>query len=83
MARRNGDRWHIGAITDWTGRDMEIDLSFLGEGRYRMQYFADGVNADSYAQDFRTGEREVTREDKLNVRLASGGGWAAILTPVK
>ena len=39
-------------------------LSFLGEGRYRMQYFADGVNADSYAQDFRTGEREVTREDK-------------------
>ena len=83
VARRNGDRWYIGAITDWTGRDMEIDLSFLGEGRYRMQYFADGVNADSYAQDFRTGEREVTREDKLNVRLASGGGWAAILTPVK
>ena len=41
------------------------------------------MNADSYAQDFRTGEREVTREDKLNVRLASGGGWAAILTPVK
>lgn len=83
VARRNGDDWYIGAITDWSERTMEIDLSFLGQGRYRMQVFADGVNADRTAQDFRTDEREVTRNNKITIRMAPGGGWAAILTPVQ
>lgn len=83
VARRHGEKWYIGAITDWTGRDLEIDLSFLGEGRYRMESFEDGVNADVYAQDFRTAVRTVTRAERLSIHLASGGGWAAILTPEK
>ena len=83
VARRNGGKWYIGAITDWSDRTLELDLGFLGEGHYRMQMLEDGVNADSYAQDFRVGERDVTRNDKITVRMAPGGGWAAILTPVK
>ena len=83
VARRHSEKWYIGAITDWTGRDLEIDLSFLGEGRYRMESFEDGVNADVYAQDFRTAVRTVTRAERLSIHLASGGGWAAILTPEK
>jgi alpha-glucosidase len=83
VARRNGEGWYIGAITDWTGRDMEVSLDFLGEGRYTMRSFEDGVNAGSYASDFRVAEREVSRGDKITMRLAPGGGWAAILTPVK
>lgn len=83
VARRNGGKWYIGAITDWSDRTLELDLGFLGEGSYRMQMLEDGVNADSYAQDFRIGERDVTRNDKITVRMAPGGGWTAILTPVK
>lgn len=82
-ARRNGDDWYIGAITDRTARTLEIDLGFLAEGRYRMQIMEDGENADRYAQDFRTAEREVTRNDKITAHMAPGGGWAAILKPVK
>ena len=48
-----------------------------------MQSFEDGVNADVYAQDFRTAERTVSRNDRITIHLASGGGWAAILTPEK
>jgi alpha-glucosidase len=80
VARRNGDKWYIGAITDWTGREMELDLSFLDEGNYTMEFFEDGVNADTYAADFRTGTREVSAGDKITVSLAPGGGWAAIST---
>ncbi|WP_288238260.1 glycoside hydrolase family 97 C-terminal domain-containing protein, partial [uncultured Alistipes sp.] len=83
VARRNGGKWYIGAITDWSDRTLELDLGFLGEGRYRMLMLEDGVNADSYAQDFHVGKRDVTRNDKITVRMAPGGGWAAILTPVK
>jgi lysophospholipase L1-like esterase len=83
VARRNGENWYIGAITDWTGREMELDLGFLGEGPYSMTVLEDGVNANTYAADFRVSEREVSRTGNLTINLASGGGWAAVLTPVR
>lgn len=83
VARRNGEQWYVGAITDWTARTLEADLKFLGEGRYRMRVFADGVNADRIAQDFRTEIREVTRDEKISLPMAPGGGWAAIIEPIK
>lgn len=32
IARRQGDTWYVGGMTDWSARDMEIDLSFLPKG---------------------------------------------------
>ena len=47
MARRNGNSWYVAAVTDWTSRDMKLDLSFLPKGKkYKMEVFRDGVNAD-------------------------------------
>src|SRR5271169_181811 len=37
VARRNGRDWYIGAMTDWTARNLEIDLSFLPEGNFTME----------------------------------------------
>lgn len=83
VARRNGDDWYVGAITDWTDRTLEADLSFLGEGRYRMTVFEDGVNADRVAEDFRMRECEVSRGDKISLKMAPGGGWAAVIRPIR
>ena len=47
-----GDQGRTGlleALTDWSARDMDLDLSFLGEGDYVMDIFEDGINADRYA----------------------------------
>ena len=33
----NGD-WYIGAMTDWTARDLQLDLSFLGHGNFKHGY---------------------------------------------
>ena len=41
-------------MTDWNARDIDIDLSFLGEGEWVMEIFRDGVNADRAAKDFKT-----------------------------
>ena len=46
IARRNGNKWCVGAMTNWDTRDLEIPLSFLGQGDYEAQVFADGANAD-------------------------------------
>lgn len=77
VARRNGHDWYVGAMTDWTPRDLEIDLSFLPEGSFTMEAYQDGVNADRYASDYKKTTTKVDRTTKLKLQLASGGGWAA------
>jgi alpha-glucosidase len=77
IARRKGTTWYAGAMSNWDAREMNIDLSFLGEGNYKATVFEDGVNADKDATDYKRTVISVTSKDKLPVKLASGGGWAA------
>ena len=77
VARRNGRDWYIGAMSDWTPRNVDIDLSFLPEGNFTMEAYQDGVNADRNASDYKKITTQVTKATKLKLPLASGGGWAA------
>jgi alpha-glucosidase len=77
VARRNGSDWYVGAMTNWTGRELEIDFSFLPEGNFQMDAYQDGENADRMASDYKLVRTQVTRTTKLKIKLAPGGGWAA------
>lgn len=77
LARRKGTDWYAGGMTNWTARDLQIDLSFLGSGNYEMELFQDGMNADRDATDYLKVTRQVQASDKLMLHLAPGGGWAA------
>jgi len=79
VARRNGHDWYVGAMTDWTPRELEIDFSFLPDGNFQMESFEDGVNADRMASDYKMTRTQVNKTTKLKVKLAPGGGWAARL----
>jgi alpha-glucosidase len=81
LARRNGRDWYVGAMTDWTPRDLEVDLSFLPEGNFMMDAYQDGVNADRYASDYKKTTTPVSKTTKLKIHLAPGGGWAARIHP--
>lgn len=78
VARRaaNGD-WYVGAMTDWTGRSLSLDFSFLPTGNYQMEIFQDGINADRNAMDYKKVTRSIRAGEKLTIQLAPGGGWAA------
>ena len=80
VAREKDGVWYVGAMTDWTARDMEIDFSFLEEGTYHADVFADGVNADRAAEDYKHSSLKLESGDKVQVHMAPGGGWTAILT---
>jgi len=80
VARRNGNDWYVGAMTDWTARDFDIDLSFLGTGRFQLTSFADGPNADRYGSDYKKTVQTVDKNSKLKIHMMGGGGWAARLT---
>ncbi len=77
LAKKKGDSWFVGAMTNWDPRDLTIDLSFLGEGDYRAVIFKDGINADRQGSDYKKELLSVKKGDTLQVHLAPGGGWAA------
>ncbi|MCB0550856.1 MAG: glycoside hydrolase family 97 protein [Phaeodactylibacter sp.] len=80
LARRKGDKWYLGAMADWDPRELELSLSFLGEGPYIMEVYKDGANADRFAEDYEKETLAVDRNSKITVKMAPGGGWAAILS---
>ena len=77
VARKKGDVWYVGAMTDWNECDLELDLSFLGSGDYTMELFRDGVNADRHAEDYKKETKTVNASDDLSIHMAPGGGWVA------
>lgn len=78
-ARRKGDDWFIGGLTDWNAREISVDLSFLGDGIYEMTLLRDGVNANRKASDFKLVVKDVRASDNIALTLTSGGGFAARL----
>tara|TARA_R110002050_G_scaffold202806_1_gene338032 strand:- start:30367 stop:32325 length:1959 start_codon:yes stop_codon:yes gene_type:complete len=80
IARKKGENWFLGAMTDWDERTLELDLSFLDNSTYSMEIFKDGMNANTYAEDYKKETIEVTKTSKISAKLAKGGGWSAIIT---
>ena len=79
MARRKGSTWYIAAMTNWQPRDITIRLDMLSEGTHQAEIFADGVNADRDATDYAKTKKAISRGELLQLKLASGGGWSAII----
>ena len=78
VARRKGDAWYVGALTDWSARELTLDLSFAGAGR-KMEIFQDGVNAGRSAQDYKREEAVLPADGKFTCKMAPGGGWVAVI----
>lgn len=79
VARRSGDNWFLGAMTNWEPRKTKLSLDFLPAGRYQLEVWRDGVNADRNGQDFAHTTQSVSSSDTLTLDLAPGGGWVGWL----
>jgi alpha-glucosidase len=80
VARRSGTTWYVGAMTNWSARDLEVPLSFLGVGAWEADIYKDGPNADRAAVDYAREKRAVGSSDRLRIHLAPGGGFVMRLT---
>ena len=83
VARRRGNEWFVGSITDWDARELDVPLSFLGSGSYDAEIYADGPNAGVQPKDSVMEKRRVNAQTVLKVKLARGGGSAMRIIPVK
>jgi alpha-glucosidase len=77
IARRRGREWYVGAMTDWSARELDVDFSFLPQGTFSMDVFEDGPNATRHASDYRKSTSQITKAMRLKIKLAEGGGWVA------
>ena len=73
LARRKGRDWYVGAMTNESGRTVELPLDFLGTGRFEATAWTDGVSPRDVKVERLTlaGQRRP-----VTLRLAPSGGAA-------
>ena len=77
IARRHGQDWYIGGMTD-EARDVTFTLDFLTEGKnYEALVFSDNTQTEMNREI-----RNVNKANKLSFALLPRGGFAVKITPV-
>ena len=82
IARRNGSRWFLGALTDRNPRDITVKLDFLKKGPWRLKLWHDAPDSDTNGEHLVIEERVVKSSDTLTLHLARAGGAVACLEPL-
>ena len=81
IARRSGDEWFLGCLTDWDSRDLEVPLDFLRDGRTVAEIYADAPDAREQPTHTVIEKKDVSPTTKLKLHLAPGGGAAVRFHP--
>jgi alpha-glucosidase len=81
MVRRKGNQWFLGSMTSWTARELDVPLTFLGDGTYTAEIYEDADDADKYPKNARVLKKTVTAKSTLHLKLAPGGGYAVQFVP--
>ena len=83
IARRHGDEWYLGSLTNWVSREPSISLGFLGQGVYDAEIYEDAPDAAQNPKHVFIRQQHVRSNDSLVLHLASGGGCAIRFVPAK
>lgn len=80
MAKRKDRNWYIGAMTNWTPRELTLSFSFLpSRTTYKADVYTDTPSSDLDAERYEHKVISVNQQTKLDLRLASGGGAVVYL----
>ena len=76
IARRSGNRWFLGSMTNSTPRELDVALDFLESGQYQVRVFRDADESAEYPDRLEEETRAVHSGDKFRMKLAPAGGSA-------
>lgn len=80
-ARRKGDEWFVGTITNNDARTLTIDCSFLPKGKtFTATIYSDDASAPT-ATKVKVEQRKITTATVLKVKLQASGGQAIHIKP--
>jgi alpha-glucosidase len=77
VARRSGETWYVGAMTNEQSRTAAIPLAFLGEGKFQADIWQDGGTAN----DVEHVVKLISNRDVLQIHMSAGGGAAIAIKP--
>ena len=83
IARKKGDDWFAGAITNHSARNISFSLAFLGDGKYEAEIYSDADDVNINPNHLKKENRIVSKDDSLSIHLAAGGGMAIHLKKIK
>ncbi len=78
--------WYVGCTADENGHETKLALDFLTPGKkYEATIYADAKDAswDKNPQAYTITKKKVTNKTKLNLKAASGGGFAISIKEIK
>lgn len=79
LARRKGSAWYLGGITNWTAREIEVPLDFLGGKPAEITIWRDTNEAAEKPNELIKEERISLEPKSLRARLGEGGGFVAVI----
>ncbi len=80
IARQKDGIWYVAGMTNWEARTVDVDFSFLKNGKYKAQIFQDGINADRIGNDYALVEKTIDGGGKHTLHMAPGGGFVMIIS---
>jgi len=83
LAKRDGERWFIGVLNNSQQRDLTLDTSFLPQGNYQIEYWADGKKADKEPTQLVHKTGTIKGGTPLKIRMANAGGYTCIISRIK
>jgi alpha-glucosidase len=83
VARRSGKDWYVGTLTNWDPLSVQIPLSFLGDGKYEAEIYADAPDSATEATHTVLTREPVDKTTVLGIQMVSGGGNAMWIHPVE
>lgn len=82
VARRKGEEWFVGSITNNEARALSVSLDFLPEGKnYIAEIYTDGDKSVKTRTKVKVSTYRVNNKMKLNFGLKASGGSAVRLVP--
>jgi alpha-glucosidase len=80
VARRKGNAWYLGGITNWKPRKIDVPLEFLASGDFDATLYVDGSLDESRPNAITKRRQQVSAKTSLPVSMAPGGGFTAVLS---
>jgi hypothetical protein len=89
MARRAGNEWYIGGLSNWTERSLNVDFSFLDPNTRYKAYIIEDIPEKNNDTSSRTGDAtackcytaDVTSQTQMSFQVAEGGGFVIRIYP--
>lgn len=81
MARRSGEKWFIGGMTNEDPREVNVDLDFIAPGNWKATLWLDAPDAGTHPAHLEKSAREVSAGETISINMEKGGGFVAVLEP--